>query len=110
MPEIKITDTLRWKQGSSIFKVREGLAMTINALESINGDCNEATPRHNTFWMSIMRLSRAFSHTIENLSCSLLQNFNTRIQRACGQMRAIGEVEMTQQKSLLQNKSREWNM
>jgi hypothetical protein len=48
-PEVWIGDTVRWQQVSSIWKVREGLPMTTNALESINGHRNEETLRRNPF-------------------------------------------------------------
>jgi hypothetical protein len=54
IPEIRITDTVRWQRVSSILKVRQRLPMTTNARESINGHRNEAIPRNNTFSMPMV--------------------------------------------------------
>jgi hypothetical protein len=95
--EIRITDLVRWRQVSSISKIREGWPMTTNALESINGHRNEATPRRNSFWMSILRIARSFDRSIVNYSYSVRRNFNNATRRAVTQMRAIGSQEMLQQ-------------
>jgi hypothetical protein len=96
-PEIKIMNITRRQQVSSIWKVRAGLPMTINALESINSHRNEATPRRSPFWSSIFRLSQAVDRWIRSFNCSVRHNFNSATRRALVQMRAIGDAELLQQ-------------
>jgi hypothetical protein len=97
-PEIRITQPARWQQVSSIWQERQQLPVTTNALESINGHRNEATPRRNPFWSSILRLSRAFDRCVD-IFCSVVRhNFNYAARRALVQMRAIDANEMMQQK------------
>jgi hypothetical protein len=96
-PFIIIADDQRWAQVSVIYKIREGIPTTTNALESINGHRNEQTPRRNSFWGSINRLSRAIAHGIDSYTSSVARNFNTNIRRALNNARAIGESEMTRQ-------------
>jgi hypothetical protein len=105
MSEIGTTDTVRWQRVSSMFKVREGLPMTTNALESINDHRNEAKARNNTFWMSTIRPSRAFGHSIESFSSSLRHNFNTTTRRALGQRRAMREMETAKQRTYYKMKA-----
>jgi hypothetical protein len=73
-------------------------SMTTNALESINGHRNEATPRRNSFCTSILRISKMFCHSIDSFSCSVRYHFNNATRRALLQMRIIDEAEMLRQK------------
>jgi hypothetical protein len=98
LPFIQINDQVRWEQISSIQKVNEGLPLTINSIEAINGDGNEATARRNPFWASITRIGKMINRGIECFPSSVKHNFHAATQRAPGFVRVIGEREMNRQK------------
>jgi hypothetical protein len=97
LPFIKILDITRWAQVSSIFKINEGLPMTTNSLESINGHLNAETPRRNVFWASMMRMCKMIRHGVQHHAASVLHNFHTTTRRIYKLVKSIGEEEIRQQ-------------
>jgi hypothetical protein len=95
---IEIADQVRWAQVSSINKVNEGLPITMNSIEAINGHCNEATPCRNGFWASMTRIARMINRGMDYFPSSMRHNFNAATRRAAGFARIIGEREMNRQK------------
>jgi hypothetical protein len=97
-PFIEIGDAEKWAQVSSITKIREGLPMMTNCLESINGHANSQIPRRNTFWGSMSRLANMAEHGIKFFGPSVRQNFNSATRRQLLLSRVIGEAEISNQK------------
>jgi hypothetical protein len=48
----------------------------------MNGHCNEATPRRNSFWASMTRIAKMINRGIEYFPSSVRHNFNAAIRRA----------------------------
>jgi hypothetical protein len=79
-------------------KLVESLPMTTNVIEYINGHCNEATPRRNSFWASMTRIAKMFNRGIKYFPSSVKHNFNAAARRAADFAYVIGQGEMNRQK------------
>jgi hypothetical protein len=98
LPLVQIADQVRWDQVSSITKINETLPMTTNSIESINGHCNEATPRRNSFRGSLTRLGKMINRGIESFPMSVKHNYHAATRRTAALLRVIGEQEINRQK------------
>jgi hypothetical protein len=97
LPFVTILDALRWDQVSSIRKIAEGIPMTTNCLESINGHRNAATPRRNTFWGALSRIAQMFGRSMGNFGGTVRNNFNNTTRRAMSLAQSLGDIEMDAQ-------------
>jgi hypothetical protein len=96
---IFIENQQRWNQVCTYQRITECMPSTTNALESFNGHCNSLIPRNNEFYHSICRLACQIEHGILKWSTAVQHNFNHATRRAETLARAIGEDELTQQKT-----------
>jgi hypothetical protein len=60
-----IVDQRRWEQVAMSARVDDGIPPTTGCLESIHGNHNKSTPRHNTFWASMYRLATQIVRSVE---------------------------------------------
>jgi hypothetical protein len=95
---IQISDQVRSAQVSSINKVNEGIPITTNSIEAINGHCNEATPRRNSFWASMTQIAKIIDRGIEYFPCSVRHNFNAATRRPADFVYVIREREINRQR------------
>jgi hypothetical protein len=70
---------------------------TTNALESIHGHLNEATPRRNDFWPSMKRLADHINEGIKRWPDAVRHNFNHAWRVSFTRISKIGENELRDQ-------------
>jgi hypothetical protein len=72
---VQIVNLDRWRQVSMLERRGTRMLATPNAIESLNGNLNRATPRSNRFWGSLVRLADTCLRKGQTFHRSLKHNY-----------------------------------
>jgi hypothetical protein len=79
----------RWRQVSMLARLDTNMPSTSNTIECLNGHMNESTPRNNTFWGSLHRISDIFDSKIRNFVQCVRHNHRHQRRRVWKRVRAL---------------------
>jgi hypothetical protein len=82
-----------WSDGGTTYSITGGEDRHRWApafLESMHGHLNEATPRNNTFWGSMLRLKTQMDRSIASFGSRVRRNYNAGVRRSRDVPKKIG--------------------